>query len=256
MSVSFYNVDSRMVLLKNILSNGNTKLPEYWKTFNWSWNYHENALEGIVLTPKELEQALTGEDASDPTMVSVYEEVRNLREVIDYALTFYNRPRKNITLDTIKKIHRMLSENIDDQFAGRYRKENPIHRLYFHNIVPPDKISYKMRRLLHFINSKEARKLHPVRFATKVHFRMITIYPFARFSGKVARILMNILLMQHGYAPVVIHSTERQRYYEAIRAPHMGLSSLVEESLANSLEISLRFLDPSYHAEWNHFAHA
>jgi hypothetical protein len=52
---------------------------------------------------------------------------------------------------------------------------------------------------------------------------------------------MNLLLMRADYHPAVIHSTERQSYYEALRSSSTALTNLIMESLDNSIESALRF---------------
>jgi hypothetical protein len=43
--------------------------------------------------------------------------------------------------------------------------------------------------------------------------------------------------------PAVIHSIERQRYYEVLRFENEGLLNLVIESLENGIETTNKFLD-------------
>jgi Fic family protein len=85
--------------------------------------------------------------------------------------------------------------------------------------------------------------LHPITRAVMAHFRILNIYPWTKNSGKVARLLMNFILIKHGYLPAVIHSIERQRYYEVLRFENEGLMNLVIESLENSIETTAKFLD-------------
>jgi len=40
-----------------------------------------------------------------------------------------------------------------------------------------------------------------------------------------------------------VHAIERQRYYEVLRAPHSGLTTLIVESIAGTIEAAHRFLD-------------
>jgi Fic family protein len=72
---------------------------------------------------------------------------------------------------------------------------------------------------------------------------VLSTYPWTKNSGKVARLLMNFMLLRHGYLPAVIHSIERQRYYEVLRFENEGLLNLVVESLENSIETTTKFLD-------------
>jgi hypothetical protein len=54
---------------------------------------------------------------------------------------------------------------------------------------------------------------------------------------------MNAILLKEGYLPAIIHAIERQRYYEVLRAPHSGLTSLIAESLHGTIDAAHRLLD-------------
>ena len=118
-----------------------------------------------------------------------------------------------------------------------------MHRAYFHEIATPDKIPLRMRKLCEWLDDEENDGLHPIVRAAGAHFRLMAIYPWAKNSGKVARLLMNLILMREGYPPAIIHSIERQRYYDSLRTETSGLSGLVLESLTNYVDTAHRFLD-------------
>jgi hypothetical protein len=54
---------------------------------------------------------------------------------------------------------------------------------------------------------------------------------------------MNTILVKEGYLPAVIHAIERQRYYDVLRNPHSGLTSLVGESIIGTINATHRFLE-------------
>ena len=62
------------------------------------------------------------------------------------------------------------------------------------------------------------------------------VFPYTDNSGRVARLLMNLVLLHAGFQlPVIIHSTDRQRYYESLRVPEATLRDLTLEALDNAL---------------------
>ena len=71
----------------------------------------------------------------------------------------------------------------------------------------------------------------------------MAIYPWPKNSGKVARLFSSLLLLRDGYPPAIIHSIERQRYYEALRSESAGLVQLFFESLQNGVETAIRFFE-------------
>jgi hypothetical protein len=50
-----------------------------------------------------------------------------------------------------------------------------------------------------------------------------------------------MMLLKDGFPPVVIHSIERQRYYDVLRTEAAGLVPLIFESLENGVETAIRF---------------
>ncbi len=210
-----------------------------------SWIYHDSVLEGVVYTMEELRSAILDDVVSDAALIPVYDEIRNHKAAIDIIREMATRKRLNVTLEVIKKLYTQLApEELEGKGPPKYRKDIPLHRLYFHDICPPDKISYRMRQLFDWINSPETkRSTHPVRLSAKAHFQMLHIYPFPRHSGKVARLLMNLILLRHGFPPVIIHATERQRYYEALKTSDNAVAKLVNEALGASVESGIRYFE-------------
>ena len=82
-----------------------------------------------------------------------------------------------------------------------------------------------------------------MRLAAKAHYQLLHIYPFAKHSGKVARLFMNLILLRHGFPPVIIHSTDRQHYYEALRAEPNEMAALVHAAFRASVESAVKFFE-------------
>lgn len=48
------------------------------------------------------------------------------------------------------------------------------------------------------------------------------IHPFTDGNGRTSRLLMNMILMQAGYPPVIIHKQHRHKYYEYLQLANAG----------------------------------
>jgi fido (protein-threonine AMPylation protein) len=87
-----------------------------------------------------------------------------------------------------------------------------------------------------WLNDPETRKTRNlIRIAARVHYDLLRVYPFPTDSGKVARLFMNLMLVRGGMPPAIVHSTERQRYYEALKGSPNTVLQMVQEAVENSL---------------------
>jgi len=251
MRSNFAELDRKIEGLRERFAQREYLLSEFNERLDFSWIYHDNALEGVVLSYHELKAAIDKNIISDVTLIPAYMDIKNHKLAIDAVRDMVARRSKgSFGLDFMKRVYQTLSA---DEAVPRntkaaknplqYRKDNPLHRLYFHEIAVPEKISYKVRKLTEWLASEEARKCHPIKRAAKAHFRLISIYPWPKHSGKVARLLMNAILLKEGYLPAIIHAIERQRYYEVLRAPHCGLTSLIMESISGTIDAAHKYLD-------------
>ncbi|MCS6902379.1 MAG: Fic family protein, partial [Myxococcales bacterium] len=218
----------------------------YQDLFNMSWVFHDAALEGVVYTPQELRAALdpSSQVVVDSSLQPVCDEIRRYREAILYCQELATKKRQPITTDTIKKIYLILHPEEGDLKTVKYRKEIPQHRLYFHEYAAPDKIGSKVRQVVDWVNDPETRKgRNAIRIAGRAHYDLLRTFPFPTDSGRVARLFMNTLLMRAGYPPAIIHSTDRQRYYEALKGSATVINNMVQEAIENALTSIEKMLD-------------
>lgn len=211
----------------------------YEENFVMSWIHHDSALEGVVYTYEELRTAVNPNVTvvPDSSLQSVCEEIRRHKQAIEVVRELGERKRQPATLEQLKRIFLTLHPEEGDLKTVRYRKEIPQHRMYFHEYAAPDKIPYKVRQVFDWLNGPEPKKLKsPLRVAGRVHYDLLRIFPFAKDSGKVARLFMNMLLLRADYPPAILHSTERQRYYEALKGSPNVIGSMLESAILNALQ--------------------
>lgn len=244
--VQAQRLDQRLHILHRKMEEADpAAVAEYNRVLELSWIYHDSALEGVVYSTDELTAAMQGEAPSGSTLMSAYDEIRQNKAAIDLVRELAEKKRLTISLDVIKKIYATLApEEVEGKSPPKYRKDMPVHRMYFHDISPPEKISYKMRQLVTWMNSAETKRAtHTLRLAAKAHYQLLHIYPFPKHSGKVARLLMNLILLRGGYPPAVIHATERQRYYDALKTSDNATARVVTEALVASMDSAIRFFE-------------
>jgi hypothetical protein len=84
-------------------------------------------------------------------------------------------------------------------------------------------------------DQEEKLDLHPLIHASLFHHKFLTIHPFDDGNGRLARILMNLILMRHGYPPVVVKLAARDSYVAALRRADAGETEGIVRLLGQNL---------------------
>ena len=209
--------------------------------------HHDAALEGEVLSYSEIKAAVDPSIISDPSLIPSYEEIRRFDDACNYAAEQAANKKKPFKLDTIRELYSILSP--DEKAKGLpFRKENPLHRLYYHDIAPPEKILPSMRKLGEWIDDPTNKHTHVIEKVASLHSKFMAIFPWAKESGRTIRVASNLLLQEGGYPIAIIHSIDRQRYYEALRGDHIGLTSLYLEAVQTTAETEMRVYEEAHKA--------
>ncbi|MCG3172832.1 MAG: hypothetical protein GMKNLPBB_00991 [Myxococcota bacterium] len=244
MNVSdLYRLEERIGKLNELINATGVDMDPFYDRLNVGWIYHDCAMEGIVLPFEELTQILSGDAASSNLATAqLYQEVRNLRSVVEFVHQQAHVPKLKINTPYMKRIHMMLGEHTPFT-AGEYRIEIPLHRNYFHPIATPDQIAPQMEKLSDFLCEDTNWEMHPVDLAAEAHHRFMAIFPFTEHSGRAARVISNLILMHEGFQPAIVHAADRQRYFDSLKEPVVSLKNLMIEAIFNAVEAAFQFVE-------------
>ncbi|MEQ9496316.1 MAG: Fic family protein [Deltaproteobacteria bacterium] len=235
---AFRDIDDRTEDLLELAASH----PDIWQGFlrelELSWIYHENALEGIVLTHAELTSALKGR----PIAPETYHDIRNERLAVSLVRREAAEGGK-VDMALVRRIHATLGSHDPDFQPARYRKDIPLHRAYFHDIAQPQVIPSRVQKLFDWAIENDPEDDDAVRFAAHLHHEYMSIFPFSHHTGKTGRLLVNYVLIRHGYMPVVFHATERQRYYDTLRLSKKHMEQLLIDMMANCIENGTMYIE-------------
>lgn len=179
--------------------------------------YSSNVMEGNALTLAKTKTLLERGTTSEEKNLKECYEAAGLAQAYDYMLSMTKTEQFDVTVDVIKRLHYLFYQKINPEEAGQYRKtQEYISDLEF---LPPkaEDVEHLME---HFINQMQTSKrfMHPIEFAAMCHKRLTDIHPFKDGTGRIAILLMNLILVNAGY---VIFSIPPQLYKEYINALKM-----------------------------------
>src|SRR2546427_261779 len=84
MEPKFFSIDSKVATLREHRMRANPAIiAEFDEKLDVSWIYHDNALEGVVLSYHELKAAIDKKIISDVSLIPMYEEIKYHKASID-----------------------------------------------------------------------------------------------------------------------------------------------------------------------------
>ncbi len=191
-----------------------------WKTFSEIFTYNTNAIEGSRLNKKEVKDILEKDKWPDKSKEDIAEAYG-----VDEAIRFIRGTKEHISLDIIKKIHKIVFKN-SKPFAGRFRKKGEEvvvidnRGTVVHEGAPQSRIKYLLNELIGWYE-KNQNKYPALVLAAVVHNQFENIHPFADGNGRVGRILLNNILLKHGLSPINIDFKNRIEYYASLKSYEM-----------------------------------
>lgn len=241
-------IDEKLAQLQSLRPLPHTAVAKLKEQFAIEMTYNSNAIEGNKLTLKEtflvINEGLTikGKPLKD------HLEAKDHHEALSYLYDLIEHEKKVVISEVlIRNLHKLVVRETDPS-AGSYRSSNVMITGSKH--IPPEAydLSKLMRELINWIRNNK-KKLHPIELAAIAHHKLVYIHPFFDGNGRVARLLMNLLLMREGYPLVVILKNDRKKYYQMLEKADKGnLNPFVQfttQAVERSLNIYLKNLLPA-----------
>ena len=194
--------------------------------------YNSNAIENSTLTLDETERILMEIDLDRFVSERELFEAKNLARVVEYINK--KAKEKELTLDVILFLHKMLISNIRDEIAGRFRNKNELVRVGSHIASPSENIVQELEKMLSDYNANNDMSIY--KRIANLHLAFEYTHPFVDGNGRIGRAINNYLLIREGFVPINIRFANRQQYYEAFREFDMrGKTEIMEEIIGRAL---------------------
>lgn len=215
----FIEIDEKKQELYKYSSHHPT-LRSAMKEFYYQHIYHTVAIEGNTLTLEQIRQIIDHKTVVAGKSIMEHNEVIGIAEALAYMNNTLLMNIGEITVDDIKSIHKRVMGFVDPIVAGEFRT----NQVYVGGHIPPhpNDVELLMDQFEDWLNSPDVIDLHPVEYAAIAHYRLVYIHPFVDGNGRTARLLMNFILMQHGFPPVSVELQHRWEYYETLNAANTG----------------------------------
>src|SRR3989338_3158692 len=161
-----------------------------WKEFSKIFTYNTNAIEGSKLSQEEVKELLEKDKWPNKSKDDIAEAFG-----VDEAVSYIRSIKEHISLDLIKKIHKIVFKN-SKPFAGKLRKKSEEVVVIdskgnvVHEGALPARILHLLRELIEWYKNNKDRYPGLILGAV-VHNQFENIHPFRDGNGRVGRILLN-----------------------------------------------------------------
>ena len=195
-------------------------------------NYHSNAIEGNSLTLGETKSLILHGLTARGKPIRDHLDIEGHNDAVK---AIENSVKTDGALNEvfIRNLHRVLLKEPYENDAitpegqptkrlisiGDYKTQpNNVRtstgEIYY--FTPPEQVKPAMSDLIDWYRKNEEEGEHPIVIAATFHYRFVRIHPFDDGNGRMARLLMNMILIKHGYTVAVVPREERDQYINTL----------------------------------------
>jgi len=199
--------------------------------FMIDFNYNSNHLEGNTLTYGQTKLLLLFGDTIGNASMQDYEEMKAHNVGLELMKVEAKDSNKMLSEHFIRELNQTIlvrdfyktSRDGDYRYkinVGVYKTRpnsviTPTGEIF--DYASPEETPSLMNDLVEWYRNEEKRgKLKVEELAALFHYRYIRIHPFEDGNGRIARLLVNYILLRHNYPMLVIRADDRNNYLKIL----------------------------------------
>ena len=231
------------------------------RKFMLEFNYNSNHIEGNTLTYGQTELLLMFGDVDGSAKMSDLEEMKAHNVALNMVKEEAKSKERPLTQEFIRTLHKTL---VREDYTIQRQQENGLITASTilagkYKVVPnsvktvtgeifeyasPEETPILMADLVDWYNTEEAKaELTPIELASIFHYRYIRIHPFGDGNGRIARLMVNYILLRHQYPMIIVESKNKENYLRILHRCDIAVGSLPAEGAHAEYEPLKPFID-------------
>lgn len=229
--------------------------------FSLEFNYNSNHIEGNTLSYGQTKLLLMFGETTGSAKIQDYEEMKAHNVGLEMTRQEANDNERTLTETFIRQLNRTIlvrsfwknaitpsgEQTRMKVKVGEY-KSRPNHVLtstgetfYY---ASPEETPVMMKELVDWYKEEEGKgRLSPIELASILHYRYIRIHPFEDGNGRIARLLVNYVLIRNNYPMLIIKSIDKDNYLRILHLCDINVGLTPSEGAMASLEQINPFVD-------------
>lgn len=199
----------------NVLYSDNTQVKKYLDSdidrFFIEFTISSLIVDGLNITDKQVEDLFYSDLLPSGKKLKDLYTITNLFDVVDLCLGVENNSNINLA-EIIKEVHYTLGNRLYDN-PGKLRNDNLLNSKGEVIGSPIERLSLDFGTLVQDMIMQMETTREPLLFASYIHNSLVGIMPFDEGNYTVARLMMNIVLVMHGY-PTIAFTKKDLRMYD------------------------------------------
>lgn len=198
------------------------------------FNYNSNHIEGNTLTYGQTELLLLFGKVAEAAEMKDLEDMKAHNVGLKMMIEEASNSERQLSESFIRQLHHTLLREDYKVYreteagavtsytvhAGQYKtRPNSVitatgERFEY---ASPEETPALMHDLIEWYKEEDIKKeLTPIQLAAVFHYRYIRIHPFEDGNGRIARLLVNYILLRHNYPMIVVKTKNKQHYLNAL----------------------------------------
>lgn len=196
--------------------------------------FNSNNIEGSKIPPEKVREIID-------KGYSTYQDKNEVKEVKNSILAFeFLQKSFKFNISSIKRLYYVLTKDllIDKKILYPRGFKNVANVVGNSLTTPPEKVEEELNNLLLWYKNYK-NKIHPLIIAFEFHRRYEFIHPFLDGNGRTGRFIMNKILMNSNYSPIIVYKENKVAYFNALEKTKNG-------RLKNYCQFMLEQADKTY----------
>ncbi len=208
------------------------------KEFPIEFIYNSNNIEGSKMPLEEVRKVLLGKKSSYKNKNEI-KEAENSIKAYEYLKSDFK-----FNIKSIKELHAILTKELKDADAPYHQGFKDIEIVvgkYDAKTTRADDVKTELKELLEW-HGENKKQMFPPELAFKFYFKYEKIHPFVDGNGRTGRLIMNKVLMDAKFQPMIIFKKNKDAHLNAF-----------EKGRKNNIKFFLDFMFKKYRGNYDEF---